>query len=197
MPSSTKAPAKGCERTHNRLIRVDPTRCARVQGMSSPRSLRVAGMLAFASLLLTACPQAQQTVAPDEGCALQRGEYHCDWSQLRLAFDRAHTVAVRTDPMDRATLRQLHTLVDQLGKTPAMPDQSPDLTFMLVPVEPTGVNLGPGDHDLATLRVYAPVAGSERGALLWVETLRGQGDRPWPAQAHLLIEQFQARFHQS
>ncbi len=155
---------------------------------------RALAPLLFAPLILATPAWAQRVLAPDAGCALQRGEYVCHWSALQLAWDRAHTVAVQAGPMDRSTLRQLRTLVGTLGKAETTAGQPADLTLMVLPVEPTGISFGPGDHDLATLRVYAPSAGSDRGVLLWVETLRGQGDRPWPAQVHVLIQQFEQRF---
>lgn len=135
---------------------------------------------------------AQRPVPPDAGCVQAKGSYTCNWSSFQLALERAHTVGVETGPMDRPTTHQLGQLVDELGKTRASEGQPADLTLLLIPIEPTGVNLGPGDHDLATLRVYAPNESSSRGTLLWAETYRGQGDRPWPAQVHALIAQFEA-----
>src|SRR5579875_3721925 len=59
---------------------------------------------------------------------------------------------------------------------------------------PNGVDFGPRDHDLARLEVFAPSSSASQGTLLWAETYRGQGDRPWPAQVHALLTQFQQRF---
>ncbi len=72
-------------------------------------------------------------------------------------------------------------------------DQPADLTFLLIPIDPTGVDFGPAGRDLATLRIYAPGHNGTHGTLLWAETYRGQPDRPWPAIAHATIEQFQSR----
>ncbi len=137
---------------------------------------------------------AQGTVAPDGGCVQQKGSYQCNWSSFKLAFERAHTVAVQTGPMDRPTVTQVNTLVAELGKTHVSEGQPADLTMLVIPVDTAGMNIGPMDHELATLRVYAPSGDSPRGTLLWAETYRGQGDRPWPAQVHALITQFQDRF---
>lgn len=150
---------------------------------------RTALIFALVAPLLT----AQQPVAPDAGCAFHKGTYLCNWSSFKLAFDRAHTVAVETGPMDRQAATQLSHMLTEVGKQSVTRDQHPDLTLLLLPVEPSGVNLGPADHDLATLRIYAPDAHSPHAVLLWAETFRGQGDRPWPAQVHALITQFQNR----
>ncbi len=139
--------------------------------------------------------QAQQAVAPDAGCVLSKGEYVCNWSSFKLRLDRSRTVAIETGPLDRSTAHQIGTLVAELGKQRSPDGQGADLTMVIRPVEPSGVNLGPADHELATLRVYAPGDGAAHGTLLWAETLKGQGDRPWPAQVHALISQFQDHFH--
>ena len=149
--------------------------------------------LATTAAVLPALP-AQQTVAPDAGCVQHKGSYTCNWSSFKLAFDRAHTVAVETGPMDRSSARQAGTLITELGKTHVPEGQLADLTILIQPTDASGMNIGPADHDLATLRVYAPSQGTARGVLLWAETYRGQGDRPWPAQVHALITQFEDRF---
>ena len=156
-------------------------------------------LVVLATPTLPCYAAAQQTrVAPDAGCVQHNGGYVCNWSNFKLAFDRARTVAIETGRMERSTAAQLRTLVAALGKTPSE-GASADLTLMVLPAEPTGVNVGPADHDLATLRVYAPSGDSSSGdssrrVLLWAETLRGQGARPWPAEVHALITQFQERF---
>lgn len=149
----------------------------------------------FAPALALAAPR-QQEVAPDAGCVQQKGSYLCNWSSFKTVFDRARTVAVEVSPMDRPTVRQVDTLIGRLGKTRAAEGGSGDLVFLVMPIEPTGVNIGPMDHDVATLRVYAPSNGSAHGTLLWAETLRGQGDRPWPSEVHVLLGQFEGRFSQ-
>ena len=123
-----------------------------------------------------------------------KGEYTCNWISLQSAFDRSRTIALRTEPMDRSTAAQLRRLIAELGKVPAAEGQPADLTFAVVPVPPNGVDMGPNDHELARLLIYAPSQASAQGLLLWAETYRGQGDRPWPAQVHALLRQFQERF---
>lgn len=159
-------------------------------------ALHLAAIVLVLPSALGACSAAAQqpALAPDAGCVQHKGAYTCNWSSFKLAFDRAHTVSVETGPMDRSTAGQLRTLVGELGKTNVPQAQPADLTMLLIPMEPNGLNYGPGDHDLATLRIYAPGEGSTHGTLLWAETYRGQGDRAWPAQVHALIRQFQERF---
>lgn len=134
-----------------------------------------------------------QSAADAAGCTLQKDIYTCNWRSFRAALDRAHSVRVETQGLDRSTAAQLRHLAQKLGKQVAADDQPADLTFLLIPIEPTGVDLGPAAHDLATLRIYAPGSGTTRGALLWAETYRGQPDRPWPAIANATIQQFRDR----
>lgn len=152
-------------------------------------------VLALGFLYPAAGLTAQQAIAPDAGCVQARGVYTCNWPSFQLAFDRAHTVAIQTGNIDRSTAAQLRKLIAELGKTEAAEGQPADLTFAVAPIDTDGVDFGPMDHDLARLKVYAPGASSPQGTLLWAETCRGQGDRPWPAQVHTLLTQFQQRFH--
>jgi hypothetical protein len=176
------------------MPRIPALPCATVQSMAGTRSRFAALALALSFPILTAHAFAQQPVPPDAGCVQQKGSYLCNWSSFKLNFERAHTVAVEVSPMDRPTAHQVDAMLAQLGKTHVPEGRASDLTVLLMPVDPTGVNIGPMDHELATLRIYAPGEGSPRGTLLWAETLKGQGDRPWPAQVHALISQFEDRF---
>ena len=119
--------------------------------------------------------------------------YTCDWQAFVQRLDKAHTVTVETQQIDRFTAKQLRELVGELGKTVAPEDQLGDLTFLLIPMQSTGVHIGPAGEPLATLRIYASLPGAPRGTLLWAETYTGQPDRPWPATVHALIEQFHDR----
>lgn len=131
--------------------------------------------------------------ANEAGCTLVKDVYTCNWAAFVQRLDKAHTVAVETQQLDRFTAKQLRELAEELGKTVAPEDQLGDLTFLLIPMQSTGVHIGPGGEPLATLRIYAPTPGLPRGKLLWAETYTGQPDRPWPATVHSLIEQFQNR----
>jgi hypothetical protein len=126
-----------------------------------------------------------------QGCTLEKQVYTCNWQAFRSRLDAAHTVAVETQSMDRFTAAQLRKLAGELGKSVVRENGAADLTFLLIPVEPTGIHMGPRGEPLATLRIYAPGPATSRGTLLWAETYTGQPDRPWPVTVHALIEQFQ------
>ena len=133
------------------------------------------------------------------GCTLEKDTYTCNWQAFRPVLAAARTVAVETQPMDRFTAAQLRELIGKLGKKVAAPGEPADLTLLLIPAESTGISMGPEGQAVATLRIYAAkpegAAGPEggRGPLVWVETLFGHPDRPWPASVHELIGQFRDR----
>jgi hypothetical protein len=143
---------------------------------------------------LVAAGGAARAQASEAGCTLEKQVYTCDWAAFVQRLDKAHTVAVETQSsIDRFTAKQLRELAAELGKTVAPEDQSGDLTFLLIPMQSSGVHYGPAGEALATLRIYAPGQGTPRGTLLWAETYTGQPDRPWPAIVRALIQQFQDR----
>ncbi|HTV09476.1 MAG TPA: hypothetical protein VMD97_10575 [Candidatus Aquilonibacter sp.] len=127
------------------------------------------------------------------GCTLEKQIYTCDWRAFVDQLHQAHSISIETQPMDRFTARQLRELVRKLGKIVAPKGQQGDLTFLIIPMQSTGVHIGPAGEALATLRIYAPSAGHARGELLWAETYTGDPDWPWPATVHALIEQFRDR----
>ena len=127
------------------------------------------------------------------GCTLVKQVYTCNWRAFVDRLNRAETVGVETENLDRFTARQVRELVGELGKRVASPGQEGDLTFLLIPMQSTGVHIGPQGEPLATLRIYAALPGNSRGTLLWAETYTGQPDRPWASTVHALIEQFQDR----
>ena len=154
--------------------------------------------LAVALLGMAICaapaPGQGSAAAPAEGgCTRQKNTYTCDWEAFRRLLPHMHSVTVETQPMDLFTAGQLRRLVSSLGKNVAAQDQPADLTMLLAPVEPSGIDFGPADRPLATLQIYRgnDVTGSRKR--LWVETFSGQPDRPWPTTVHSLIEQFEKR----
>jgi hypothetical protein len=86
---------------------------------------------------------------------------------------------------------QLNELTQKLGKSVPKGNEKADLTFTVVPAEISGVDVGPADEEILELRVYE--GGTSRGKLIWVETYRGQKDKPWPANVHEAIKQFRDR----
>jgi len=140
---------------------------------------------------------ARTQTTSEPSCTLEKQVYTCDWAGFVQRLDKAHTVTVETESsVDRFTAKQLRQLAGELGKTIAPEDQLGDLTFLLIPMQTAGVEIGPAGEPLATLRIYASAPGTPRGRLLWAETYTGQPDRPWPATVHALIQQFQSRFAQ-
>ena len=150
--------------------------------------------ISFTVVIAAATLTSTAAVAQDRaGCTLQKDVYTCNWPAFRSKLDSVHTVAVETQPMDHIAAAQLRKLAEELGKTTVSGEQPADLTFLLIPLEPHPVQIGPAGEPVATLRIYAPGAGSTRGTLLWAETYTAQPDRPWPAYVHALIEQFKER----
>lgn len=151
-------------------------------------------LVAMASLCVGVRAQGAAASQQDEGCTLQKRVYSCNWDAFRSRLAAAHTIAVESQPMDRVTATQLRKLVAKLGKSVAGAGQRADLTFLLTPVESTGIHMGPAGEPVATLRVYAPGAGTSLGTLVWAEVWIGHSDRPWPSIVYSLIEQFKDRF---
>jgi len=146
----------------------------------------------LSSLIATGGVASAQT-ANEQGCTLEKQVYTCDWQAFVHRLNKAQTIAIETQQIDRFTAKQLRELVGQIGKTAAPENQLGDLTMLLIPLQPTGVHIGPGGEPLATLRIYASAPGMPRSTLLWAETYTGQPDRPWPSTVHSLIQQFQDR----
>ncbi len=142
---------------------------------------------------LVAGGTARAQAVNEPGCTLEKQVYTCNWPAFVQRLDKARTVAIETQQIDRFTAKQLRELVGELGKTVPTEDQLGDLTFLLIPMQSTGVHIGPAGEPLATLRVYASLPGTPRGTLLWAETYTGQPDRPWPSAVRSLIEQFHDR----
>jgi hypothetical protein len=154
---------------------------------------RMGCVVVMLGALVAAGGLARAQSPSEQGCTLEKQVYTCDWPAFVQRLDKAHTVAVETQQLDRFTAKQLRELVGELGKSVAPEDQVADLTFLLIPMQSTGVHIGPGGEPLATLRIYASLPGTPRGTLLWAETYTGQPDRPWPSTVHALIEQFHNR----
>ncbi len=92
--------------------------------------------------------------------------------------------------------KQITKLVEGMGKTLVAPEQRADLIFQLTWIDRSGrIDFGPGDIAVARLNVYDPSRGSGERGLVWVETLSGQQDLPWPAMVEQLVHQFQANIH--
>ena len=150
--------------------------------------------LPTALLLAAICaiPHAQNA-APitSAGCGVLNNVTTCNWHAFHHLLKKSTTIAVEHTNIDHNTGKQLSELADRLGKTVASPDHPADLTLTIVPAIEHGIDIGPADQPIADLRIYAGPSSS--GQLLWVETFRGDPDRPWPASVHSVIDQFEAR----
>jgi hypothetical protein len=153
------------------------------------RWMKLCGCVVLAMLSVSLASTAQSTA----GCTLERGIYTCDWKSFRAALDSARTVRIEAQRLDRPAAAQLRHLAASLGKSVVSDGEPADLIFLLIPIEPPAISMGPGTRDLATLRIYASAPDGSRGALLWAETYRGQPDLPSPTAADQVIEQFKAR----
>jgi hypothetical protein len=137
-------------------------------------------------------PSPEEPATDKAGCVLDHHTYTCNFGGFHHVFHHAKTISIEASPRDQASLTQLTELVGAINRTIAPTGQA-DLIFTVLPIDHGGVIIGPGDVDLATLRVYEQAPDGSRGELLWAETYRGQADRPWPATVHALIRQFQDR----
>lgn len=151
---------------------------------------RLSAMAVLTGLLAVS---GTMTAQQSGGCTLQKQVYTCDWQAFAQELDKARSISIETQSMDRFTARQLRELAGQLGKSVVPNGQQGDLTFLVIPLPSTGVHIGPAGEPLATLRIYAPAPQNARGKLLWAEIYTGQPDRPWPATVHALIQQFHDR----
>jgi hypothetical protein len=162
---------------------------------------RVRGALLLVAAIVTAwwgiTAHAQdESGGIDAGsCTLQDHVYSCNSAAFQPILMHAKTVAVSVHNADGVARSELTSFVTRsLGKTIAQDGTGPDLIFLLIPIEPTGIAFSTGDTNLGTLRVYSVTADGRRGHLLWAETYEGATDLPWPAVVHGLILQFKAHF---
>ena len=159
--------------------------------MNHPLRL-LAMMMVGLYITATGTSQAPQPARP--GCTLDfQDHYRCkrDAFQQRLAASK--TVRIDTDRLDLFAHTRTQQLVKSLGKTPVGPEQQPDLVFDLSPIDRTGrVDLSPAAVPLATLTVYDTSMGAGARSRIWVETIDGDADKPWPGIVADLLRKFQA-----
>ena len=161
-------------------------------GSSNHPLHRIALSLAFtASILCSAAPAQKPAPTISPGCGALKGTTTCNWPAFRHVLHAAHVIAVEHEKMDRFTGRQLADLAERLGKTVASPDHPGDLTFVIIPAEEHGVDIGTAEQPVLKLQIYA--GPTSAGKPLWVETLLGDPERPWPSNVHAVIDQFEAR----
>ncbi|MEZ2347063.1 hypothetical protein [Terriglobus sp. RCC_193] len=143
----------------------------------------------FASAMSPLCAQK----APQPGCTQQKTDYYqCNGDAFQHLLAVSKNVRVDTGRMDSFGRRQMVKLVGDLGKKLVTPEQRPDLVFELTWIDRSGrIDFGPGDVAVARLNIYDPSRGRGEQSLVWVETLTGQQDIPWPSMVTQLRQQFQ------
>jgi hypothetical protein len=152
------------------------------------------GCMAILMALQVPMAGAQQKHVPESVCVLQKDLYQCDWLAFKRTLQSARTVSLQSEPMDGHTDTELRQLAGRLGKGIVERTAQPaDLTFLMVPLNKSGLYIGPGEEDLGTLRIYAGRTTSDPGTLVWAETYRGPKDIPWPSVEYYLMRQFEAR----
>jgi hypothetical protein len=160
--------------------------------MTGSRTYRFVFAILFSTALLSSAALAQQPAPTiSAGCGILDRVVTCNWAAFRPILQSSPVIAVEHAQIDRFTGRQLEQLVTHLGKTLASPDNPGNLTFDIVPTGEHGIDIGPSDKPILQLEVHD--GPTSAGKLLWVETLRGDPDRPWPANVHAVIDQFAAR----
>src|SRR5579875_3665690 len=112
-----------------------------MSGSRFVRALIVAGLLGTGGVAWSQAPN-------EAGCTLTKQVYTCDWQSFVARLNHAKTVAVETQSLDRFTARQLRELVAELGKKVTPEDTAADLTFLLIPMQSTGIHIGPAGEPL-------------------------------------------------
>jgi hypothetical protein len=157
--------------------------------------LRLAvGVGVLASLGSTAGIAQSETTA-SATCRLRDNLYTCDRAAFQHVLATAKTAAIETGPTDAVAQQRLKRLVAAMGKTLVPRSEHPDITLLLVPVDPAGVEYNTNNAKLATLRVFAAAGHSGRGNLVWAENYDGDTDLQWPAVVNQLVERFRTRFN--
>lgn len=156
-------------------------------------SLPLALSIALLGLCTATATKAQAPATPP-GCTLDfQDHYRCNREGFQQRVAAAHTARVDTDRLDLFAHRRVQDLVDSLGKSAPAPERKPDLVFDLAPVDRSGrIDLSPAAVALATLTVYDTSMGTGPRSRIWVETIDGDADKPWPGIVADLIRKFQA-----
>lgn len=147
--------------------------------------------LIWVALVLGMAPAQAQKPASLAGCITEHEKTTCNWYWFQKTLDAAHVVKADYSERDRATGSQLKDLAKALGKGVVKNGETSDLTFAVQEAAIAGVDIGPADVEILELRIYSNEDSQQK--LIWVETYRGQKDKPWPANVHAAIQQFRER----
>lgn len=155
-----------------------------------------AGLVGFAMAGAAGHVRAQaQNEEVSSACTLKNDLYTCDKAKFEGILAQARTVAIETAPTDAVAQNALKKLIAATGKTLVDRSEHPDLTFLLVPADQSGVQYTSNRSVLAALRVYAAdPQKAGRGALVWVENATGEADTPWGLSVNRVTGQFKTRF---
>jgi hypothetical protein len=160
------------------------------------KTIHRAAILSFVATAIATIGSSVSIAQTDDpktiDCSLDGGKYTCNRLQFLKAFAEAHTVAVESQPRNPVSDKQLTTFAATVAKQPVATGQPADILLRVVRNQPTGFSVGPGDEDLATLRVFSTKSGSASSHLLWVETYTGQPDLPWAVIVRALTQQLQS-----
>ncbi len=156
-------------------------------------SHRVLAVLLVPGLCTTARAMAQGQPPAPSGCTLDFGDhYKCNRATFQQRLAASRTARIDTDRLDLFAHKHTEELVESLGKTVVAPEQRPDLVFDLAPIDRSGrLDLSPAAVPLATLTVYDTSMGSGARSRIWVETIDGDADKPWPGIVTELLRKFQ------
>ena len=139
---------------------------------------------------------AQNDVPLSAGCTLKNDVFTCDSAKFQQVLGNAKTAAIESGPADAIAQDQLRKLVAATGKTLVGREERPDITFLLVPADMSGVQYTTNRMVLGSLRVFALNPGKAgRGDMVWAENFTGEPDTPWSLVVSRLVGQFRARFH--
>lgn len=150
--------------------------------------MNLTGVRTCLALVLLAYVAPAQTPIKEAGCKTEKGTPTCNWYWFRKSLDAAHIVKAEDMDMDRSTGAQFKGPRERARKDrgEAGWDGRPDF------YRDAGSLIGRGDWtgDEEILELRVDEGDSSRGKLIWVETYRGQRDKPWPANVHEAIVQF-------
>ena len=138
----------------------------------------------------------QSEISLSAGCMLKNDVFTCDQGKFEQVLASAKTAAIETGRTDAFAQDQLKKLIAATGKTLVGREEHPDMTFLLVPADTSGVQYTTNRMVLGSLRVFAlNPQKTGRGDMVWVDNFTGEPDTRWSLVVSRLVGQFRARFH--
>ena len=152
--------------------------------------MRITFLVSALCLTFFSAPAVLAQGQTSPGCTIEKGDYHCNQAAFLTALKEAKSVAVESQPFDRATTNSLSKLAQLLGKTEI--SAPADLTFVLIKTQAEGIFFGPSERELASFLVYSRGPKGAGRQLIWIETFDGEPDMAWPILVYDIIRQFKA-----